>query len=397
MTRVLYLDCLSGISGDMLLGALVDVGLSVDDLRSELGKLQLSGYRLESAQTQRAGLAATRVTVSLEETQQPHRRLPDILTLIDESSLPAGDKQRGTAIFQSLAEAEASVHGSQPDEVEFHEVGAVDAIVDVMGVVAGLRLLAVEQLCCSTLPVGAGWVETQHGQLPVPAPATLALLTKAGAPLKASLDPEMELVTPTGAAIVATLARFERPAMSLRSVGYGAGGRDPADRPNVLRVWLGEMTRPQSTMLLIETNIDDMSPELFGYAQERLFEAGAADVWMTPVQMKKGRPGVLLSVLCASEREDAVVDVLLSETSTLGVRVNEVSRHEADRDSLEFESSLGPAAVKVKRLPGRDPVVAPEYEACAAIARERGIPLAEVYRLVQAEALEHLGGSGANE
>ena len=390
MTRVLYLDCLSGISGDMLLGALVDVGLSVDDLRSELAKLQLDGYRLESTTTRRAGLAATRVTVSLEETKQPHRRLPDILTLIDESSLPAGDKQRGTDIFQTLAEAEAGVHGSQPDEVEFHEVGAVDAIVDVMGVVAGLRVLAVEQLCCSALPVGAGWVETQHGQLPVPAPATLALLTKAGAPLKAAPDPEMELVTPTGAAIVATLARFERAAMSLRGVGYGAGGRDLEGRPNVLRVWLGETTRPQSTMLLIETNIDDMSPELFGYTQERLFEAGAADVWMTPVQMKKGRPGVLLSALCAVEREQAIVDVLLSETSTLGVRVSEVSRHEAERETFEFESSLGPAAVKVKRLPGRAPVVAPEYEACARIARERGMPLADVYRVVQAEALERL-------
>ena len=390
MTRVLYLDCLSGISGDMLLGALVDVGLSIDDLRTELAKLPLEGYRLESTQTERAGLAATRVTVSLEETKQPHRRLPDILSLIDESSLPTSDKQRGTSIFQALAEAEATVHGTQPDEVEFHEVGAVDAIVDVMGVVAGLRLLAVEQLCCSALPVGAGWVETQHGQLPVPAPATLALLTKAGAPIKPTPDPEMELVTPTGAAIVATLARFERPAMSLHSVGYGAGGRDVEDRPNVLRVWLGEATRPQSTMLLIETNIDDMSPELFGYAQERLFEAGAADVWMTPVQMKKGRPGVLLSVLCAADREETVVDVLLSETSTLGVRVSEVSRHEAEREMFEFESSLGPAAVKVKRLPGRAPVAAPEYEPCARIARERGMPLAEVYRVVQAEALEQL-------
>ncbi|MCI0776954.1 MAG: nickel pincer cofactor biosynthesis protein LarC [Chloroflexi bacterium] len=391
MTRVLYLDCLSGISGDMLLGALVDVGLSIEELRTELAKLPLEGYRLESTKTQRAGLAATRVTVSLEETKQPHRRLPDILSLIDESSLPGSDKQRGTSIFQALAEAEASVHGSSPDEVEFHEVGAVDAIVDVMGVIAGLRLLAIEQLCCSALPAGAGWVDTQHGQLPVPAPATLALLTKAGAPIKASPDPETEMVTPTGAAIVATLARFERPAMSLHSVGYGAGGRDPEDRPNVLRVWLGETTRPQSTMLLIETNIDDMNSELFGYAQERLFEAGAADVWMTPVQMKKGRPGVLLSVLCAAEREQTVVDVLLSETSTLGVRVSEVSRHEAERETFEFESSLGPAAVKVKRLPGRAPVVAPEYEPCARIARERGMPLAEVYRVVQAEALERLG------
>ncbi len=259
-----------------------------------------------------------------------------------------------------------------------------------MGAVAGLRLLAVEQVYCSPLPAGAGWVDTQHGQTPVPAPATLALLTKANAPLAAGPDVEMELVTPTGAAIVSTLARFERPAITLSAVGYGAGGRDLEERPNVLRVWLGEALPAQATMLLIETNIDDMSPELYGYAQERLFDAGAADVWVMPIQMKKNRPGMLLSVLCSTELEDKVVDVLLRETTTLGVRVNEVSRHEAQRESLEFESSLGPAAVKVKRLAGRPPVAAPEYEACARLARERGLPLAEVYRIVEAEARHRL-------
>jgi hypothetical protein len=389
--RVAYLDCLSGISGDMLLGALVDAGLSPDDLRGELSKLPLQGYRLESARTQRVGLAATQVSVTLEEAEQPHRRLPDILTLIEKSGLPDADKQRGSEIFRNLAGAEAEVHGREPDEVQFHEVGAVDAIIDVMGAVAGLRLLAVEQLYCSPLPAGAGWVETQHGQLPVPAPATLALLTKAGAPLRAGPDVDMELVTPTGAAIVSTLARFERPAMTLGAVGYGAGGRDIEDRPNVLRIWLGEAKASQTTMLLIETNIDDMSPELFGYAQERLFEAGAADVWVMPIQMKKNRPGMLLSVICSAELEDKVVDILMRETTTLGARVTEVSRHEAERESLEFESSLGPAAVKVKRLPDLPPIAAPEYEACARIARERGMPLADVYRIVETEARERLG------
>ncbi len=387
---IAYLDCISGISGDMLLGALVDAGLPLDGLRAELAKLDLEGYRIESKKTQRHGLAATQVTVSLEETPQPHRRLADIVQLIEKSSLPASDKQRGTDIFRNLAEAEAAAHGTQPEEVEFHEVGAVDAIVDVMGAVAGLRLLAVEQLYCSPLPMGAGWVDTQHGQIPVPAPATLALLTKANAALAPGPDIEMELVTPTGAAIVSTLARFERPAMTLSAVGYGAGGRDLEERPNVLRVWLGESQPARATMLLIETNIDDMSPELFGYAQERLFDAGAADVWVMPIQMKKNRPGMLLSVLCSTELEDKIVDILLRETTTLGVRVNEVSRHEAQRESLEFESSLGPAAVKVKRLPGRPPVAAPEYEACARIARERGLPLAEVYRIVEAEARHRL-------
>ena len=397
MTQIGYLDCFSGISGDMLLGALVDAGLPPDDLRSELAKLPLAGYRIDVAKAQRAGLAATRVTVALEEAAQPsetpHRRLPDIVALIEESALPPGDRERGVAVFRRLAEAEAKVHGIEPEAVAFHEVGAVDAIVDVLGAVVGLRLLGIETLYCSPLPAGGGWANSEHGRLPVPAPATLALLAQAGAPLAAGPDPMMELVTPTGAAIVAALARFERPAMTVRAVGYGAGARELEDRPNVLRLWLGEplVARP-ATMLLIETNIDDMNPEIYGYAQERLFEAGAADVWLTPIQMKKNRPGVLLSALCPIEREDAVVAVFLRETSTLGVRVREVARHEAERETLEFESSLGPAAAKVKRLPGRTPTVAPEYEPCARLAREHGLPLAEVYRIVQAEALALLDG-----
>ena len=390
MTRVAYLDCFSGISGDMLLGALVDAGLSIEALRAELGKVPLSGYRLEAAKVQRAGIAATKVDVALEEAVQPHRRLPDILSLIDKSALGPDDKERGSKVFRLLAHAEAQVHGVEPDAVDFHEVGAVDAIVDVLGAVAGLRLLGIEQLYCSPLPAGGGSVRAQHGTLPVPAPATLALLAQAGAPVAAGPHPDVELVTPTGAAIACALARFERPAMTLEAAGYGAGGRDPGDRPNVLRVWLGSAIARPSTMLLIETNIDDMLPELYGYAQERLFEAGAADVWLTPVQMKKNRPGVLLSVLCPREREDAVVQTLLRETSTLGVRVREVWRHEAERDVIEFESSLGPAAVKVKRLPGLPPTVAPEYEVCTRLARDRGLPLQEVYRIVQEEALRYL-------
>ena len=391
MTQVAYLDCFSGVSGDMLLGTLVDAGLSLEDLRSELAKLSLSGYQIDAKKTQRAGLAATQVTVTLAEAAQPHRRLSDILALIEGSALPAGDKQQGANVFRKLAEAEARVHGVEPDSVEFHEVGAVDALVDVLGAVAGLRLLGVEVLYCSPLPAGGGSARGAHGELPVPAPATLELLAQAGAPLAAGPDADVELVTPTGVAIVTALARFERPAMTVRSVGYGAGARDLAGRPNVLRLWLGESlaARP-ATMLLIETNIDDMNPELYGYAQERLFEAGAADVWLVPIQMKKNRPGVMLSVLCPIEREDAIVTVLLRETSTLGVRVREVSRHEAERETLEFESSLGPATVKVKRLPDLPPTVAPEYEACARLAREKKLPLREVYRIVRAEAHERL-------
>jgi uncharacterized protein (TIGR00299 family) protein len=395
MTQIAYLDCFSGISGDMLLGALVDAGLSPDDLRSELSTLAVSGYRIEVEKTQRAGLAATRVSVALEETTQPHRRLPDVLAVVDGSALPPADKERGAKIFRRLAEAEGRVHGVEPEAVEFHEVGAIDALIDVMGAVAGLRLLGIEALYCSPLPAGGGTAKGAHGRLPVPAPATLALLAGAGAPLKSGPDPDVELVTPTGAAIVTALASFERPAMTVRTVGYGAGARDIEGHPNVLRLWVGQTLadRP-ATMLLIETNIDDMNPELYGYAQERLFEAGAADVWLTPIQMKKNRPGALLSVLCPVERESAVAAVILRETSTLGMRVSEVYRHEAERETLEFESSLGPAAVKVKRLPDRPPAVAPEYEACARLARERALPLLEVYRVIQEEARRHLADGG---
>lgn len=391
MSRIAYLDCFSGVSGDMLLGALVDAGLSAEELRSELAKVGVGGYRLDVAKTRRGSLAATQVTVALEEAEQPHRRLADILALIEESGLPPKDKERGGEIFQRLADAEARVHGVEPNEVEFHEVGAVDAIVDVLGAVVGLRLLGIGDVYCSPLPAGGGTIASAHGKLPVPAPATLSLLAEAGAPLAAGPDPGFELVTPTGAAIITSLARFRRPAMTLEATGYGAGARDIDGRPNVLRVWLGRtLSDRPATMLLIETNIDDMAPELYGYAQERLFEAGAADVWLTPVQMKKGRPGVLLAVLCSVELEDAIVQVLLRETSTLGVRVREVARHEAERESLEFESSLGPAAVKVKRLPGQPASVAPEYEVCAQLARERGLPLIEVYRIIQAEATARL-------
>ena len=254
------------------------------------------------------------------------------------------------------------------------------------GAVVGLRLLGVERLFASPLPLGRGEVEAAHGVLPLPAPATLELLAGVGAPVTESDQPG-ELVTPTGAALLATLARFERPAMTLDKVGCGAGSRNPPERPNVLRLWVGEeLPASRNAVLLIETNIDDMSAELLGYVQERLFAAGAADVWFTPIFMKKNRPATMLSLLCAREVEEAVVSVLLEETSTLGVRVREVRRHEAQRETFEFESSLGPASVKVKRLPGKKPQVSPEYEACRRLALERSLPLAEVYRIVEAEA-----------
>ncbi|HXK33875.1 MAG TPA: nickel pincer cofactor biosynthesis protein LarC [Dehalococcoidia bacterium] len=393
MARIAYLDCVSGISGDMLLGALIDAGAGVDAIDAELRKLDIGGWSLRAERVRRAGITATLAHVGLAESPQPHRRLPDILRILEGSSLPDSDRASAAAVFRRLAEAEARVHGIEPDAVDFHEVGALDAIVDVVGAVVGLRLLGVERLYCSPLPAGGGAARSAHGILPVPAPATLELIALANATVApASADRPMEMVTPTGAAIATTLATFERPPMTLRGTGYGAGGRDPEGWPNVLRIWLGDAAEAQRTMLLIETNIDDMNPEVYGYVLEKLFAAGAADAWTQPIQMKKNRPGVLLSVLCAPEREDAVVRVLLRETTTLGMRVTPVSRHEAQREVFEFESSLGPAAVKVKRLPGEPPRVAAEYEACRRIAEERDLPLIEVYGIVEREARERLGG-----
>ena len=387
MTRAAYLDCFSGVSGDMLLGALLDAGLDLDDLRRELARLPLSGYKLEARSVKRASFAATRAIVAVT-ADQPARTLADILSLVDASDLPVEDRRWGAAVFRRLAEAEAAVHGQAPETVHLHEVGAADALVDVMGTVAGLRLLNVRQVFASPLPASPGETHGHAGSLPLPAPATLELLARAHAPLRPASAPPMELVTPTGAAIVTTLARFGLPEMTLERVGYGAGSEDPTERPNVLRLWLGELCRPDSThpMVLVETNIDDMTGEALAYVLERLLAAGAADAWLTPVQMKKGRPGAVLSAICGPELEAAIVHLLLHETSTLGVRVRPVHRWEAPREPLVFDSSLGPATVKVKRLPGEPPRVAPEYESCARLAKEKGLPLTEVYRILQAEA-----------
>ncbi|HTE84458.1 MAG TPA: nickel pincer cofactor biosynthesis protein LarC [Dehalococcoidia bacterium] len=387
MARLAYFDCFSGASGDMILGALVDVGLSVDALREELGLLRLDGYALRSERVLRAGLAATRVHVDVESGDQPQRRLTDILQIIEGSALPAADCGRGVDVFRRLAQAEAAVHGTSIEEVHFHEVGAVDAIVDIMGAVVGLRLLGIDACYASALPAGSGSARSAHGVIPVPGPATLALLASAGAPIREDAGEHGELVTPTGAAILTALARFERPAMRLERAGYGAGGRDPEGVPNVLRLWLGTgEDTPGRRLLQVETNIDDMPAEQFGYVQERLFACGALDVWFSPVQMKKNRPATVISLLCSPGAEAEVVEVLLRETTTLGLRIWEVRRHEAERESLTFASSLGEAAVKIKRLPGSAPRIAPEYDSCREIALRTGLPLAEVYRIIGSEA-----------
>jgi uncharacterized protein (TIGR00299 family) protein len=393
VARIAYVDCFSGVAGDMLLGAIIDAGLPLEDLRNELRRLPLTGYELSAQRVARAGITATHAVVDVAPDQPP-RTLSDVRSIVDSSSLPESDRDAVSRVFQRLAEAEAKVHGETVETVHLHDVGAVDAIVDVAGTVAGLRLLGVERLHSSPLALGEGETSGPHGRLPVPAPATLELVARANAPVRASSGVAGELTTPTGAAIVTTLASFDRPEMTPEVAGYGAGTRDTPGRPNVTRLWIGDttpaVTRP---MLLIETNIDDMTGELLAYVQEQILAAGAADAWFTPIQMKKGRPAVTLSLICSEADEERLARLLLRETSTLGVRVRPVHRWEAEREVLEFESSLGPAAVKVKRIAGEPPRAAPEFEACKRLAEATGLPLAEVYRLVQSEAERRLTDS----
>jgi pyridinium-3,5-bisthiocarboxylic acid mononucleotide nickel chelatase len=316
--------------------------------------------------------------------------------IIGDSRLPPEDQARVADVFQRLAAAEAAVHGETKESVHFHDVGAIDAIVDITGAVVGLRLLGIDEVYSSGIPLGSGTVASAHGTLPVPAPATLSLVSQGGLPTRP--EPAQacgELSTPTGVAILASIARFERPAMSIETVGYGAGGRDPAEYPNALRLWLGEKARDgnQPSMLLMETNVDDMPAEQLAYALECVLKAGAADAWFTPIQMKKGRPGVMLSLLCREEFEDSLAAIVLRETSTFGIRVRPVWRHEAEREVVSFESSLGTVDVKVRRVPGEPPLFAPEFEGCRVLAERLGMPLHQVMQQVRDEAELRLGAS----
>ncbi len=389
--KIGYFNCYSGLSGDMILGAFLDAGLSLDSLTADLARLPLSGYRISAQPASRGIITGTQVIVALDESTQEQRNIKDILNLIEKSVLTQRVKERSALIFNRLAEAEAKVHRLPIDEVHFHEVGATDAIVDVVGAVIGLDLLRIEALFSSPLPTGSGTVQTEQGVIPIPAPATLELIAASGAPIRPTPSPELgELVTPTGAAIVTTLASFESPTFSLERIGYGVGSRELAAMPNVLPFWIGESTAEERQLLLLETNIDDMSPELHGYVMERLFEHGALDVWFTPIQMKKNRPAVMLSILAPLEAEGKIVDTLLRETSTLGLRRQTVGRHESEREMIAFDSSLGRVMVKVKRFGGARISLSPEFEDCRRLAQEHGLPLQEVYRIVTAEASAQL-------
>jgi hypothetical protein len=389
---MLYLDCPSGISGNMLLGALAELGVGEEALRKELASLGLAGWNFKTAKVQRGALSATLVEVEVTGTQA-HRSLQDILALIDGSSLPAGVKEKSKQVFQRLAQAEAEVHGTSPEQVHFHEVGAVDAIIDIVGAVAGLHRLGVERVVCSPLPVARGWVESSHGPLPLPAPATALLLR--GAPTY-GVEGEFELVTPTGAALAVTLADSygPQPPMTVQSVGCGAGSAD-LPKPNILRAFLGETTQASlaEKLILLETNIDDMNPELYENLMEQLFAAGALEVYFTPIIMKKSRPGVVISALCEAKDKAAVLHKMFEESTTLGVRIIEVERHCLPREFREIETRWGKVKVKLARTSAGIVTASPEYEDCKRLAREHRVPLRQVYEEAKALAWQAISNN----
>ena len=376
MARIIYFDCFSGISGDMILGALCDAGLDVAELRALLQTLQVPGWSIDAVRETRGWLTGTRMHVHAPE-QTTHRHLHDVTAIITQSGLPAAVKATALRIFANLADAEAHIHGVRADEVHFHEVGALDAIVDIVGIAAGLHLLGITQVYASPLPLGSGWVKAAHGDIPVPAPATLYLLTQAQAPIVPD-DAGFELVTPTGAAVLATLATFKRPALALQQVGYGFG-KKITPRPNALRVWLGEGTASDGALVLLECNIDDQPAEQLAYVCTQALALGARDVWQQQIFMKKGRAALLLSVLCDRDHEDALVDLLMRQTSTLGMRRTMVDRHVAERALVTVDTHYGPLRVKVKTWRGDVIGAAPEYEDCAAAAQAHAVPLTQVY------------------
>ncbi len=381
--RLAYLDCFSGISGDMFVGAFIDAGLDLGELRELLERLPMEGWAVSAEPRRRGALGATQFLVTVKGRQK-ERNLPEILELIQKSSLPAPVRENSSKVFSRLAEAESEVHGVAPEQVHFHEVGAVDSIIDIVGAASCLHLAGIDRLYASTLSLGSGQVVTQHGRLPLPSPATAFLL--AGHDVR-MLDIEAELVTPTGAAIVSSLTRQDDTPgqFRLERIGYGAGSRELDSLPNVLRVMLGECggaVAGKGRVEVLETTIDDMNPELYGFLSERLFELGALEVFLSAVQMKKGRPGVLLTVLCEPGFSGNLGEEILRQTTTFGLRISTQNRIELAREVHEVSTPFGTIRVKVSlAFPEK---ASPEYADCRRAAREHDVPVSEVYEAARA-------------
>jgi len=417
VSRVLYFDCFSGISGDMALGAMLDAGLPLADLKRALGTLGLGDVHVHAGRVMRAGVSATKFAVHQHahaperaqvhdhdhahghdhshghdhahghdhEPGHPHRSLPEIFSLIDGSGLTPSGRARAKAMFQRLAEAEAAIHQMPVERVHLHEVGALDSIIDIVGIVFAMEWAGADAIVCSPLNVGGGMVHSAHGLFPVPAPATVRLL--GDAPVYSGAV-QKELVTPTGALIATTFATSfgPLPAMSVERVGYGAGERDDPSTPNVLRVLLGraaENPKASERVTVIECEIDDMNPQIFGVVMEQLHAAGALDVFYTPVQMKKNRPGTLLTVVARPERKGEIADIIFRETTTIGLRHSEVARECLQRELVTVDTPLGAVRFKVARRDGRVVNAAPEFEDCARLAAAHNLPVKEVQAIAQ--------------
>jgi len=393
--RLAYFDCFSGISGDMILGALVDMGVPLKELAKRLSCLPITGYKLNAKIVKRAGFKATKVDVKLQGSEGRGRgsakKWKDIKEIINASTLSSEIKQKGLNIFKRLFEAEANVHGERFDKVHLHELGAVDCIIDIFGVLISLDMLDIEKIYSSPLNLGSGAIKTGHGILSVPAPATIELLKNV--PVYSS-DVSSELTTPTGAVIISSIAEGFglMPHMQVSKIGIGAGNKDFKNQPNVLRVFIGEdkgqVIRVKGQEIsVIETNIDDMNPQIYEYVMERLFKTGALDVFLTQVIMKKGRPGIKLTVLCNNNRRDDLIKIIFSETTSIGLRFYEVQRETLNRTIELVDTKFGKMRRKISRLRGNIIKITPEYEDCKKIARKLKIPLIDVIKAVKGKAL----------
>jgi len=388
--KKVYFDCFSGVSGNMIIGALLDAGMPLHELLTGLDALNLDGYEIKADKVTKSGIAATHFDVILKDEHHHHedvghhhhRNLADIVRIIETSELNAHVKDMSLAIFYRLAEAEAAVHGVGVDQVHFHEVGAVDAIIDIVGAAIAFDYLGIEEVYSSPLTLGSGTIKCDHGILPVPAPATAELIK--GVPIT-ECNIKTELTTPTGAAIITTMARgyCSLPTMKIEKIGVGAGTKDLKEQPNICRVFLGKNGKNseplcEDTVLVLTTNIDDSTPEILGYMMERLFEEHALDVSYTPITMKKNRPGVTMTVIALPESEETMLDIIFSESSTLGVRKSLEKRAILPRKSLEIETVYGKLAVKATEYKGKTKLAA-EFESAVALAKEKRVPLRAVY------------------
>jgi uncharacterized protein (TIGR00299 family) protein len=383
---IAYLNCFSGISGDMFLGALVDAGVPLEELKRRLSCLPVRSYELKASKVKRAGIAATKVDVVLQRSavsgQRSAKKWNDIKKIIRSSKLSDEIKQKGLHIFKRLFEAEAKAHGEKMQNVHLHELGAVDCIVDIFGTLIGLDILKIDTLYSSSLNVGSGAVKTEHGLLPVPAPATACLLK--GLPVYSS-DIMFELTTPTGAVLISSLAKGfgSIPAMKILKTGSGAGNKDFKGQPNVLTMMIGERSvvsgqRSEERVTIIETNIDDMNPQVYGYVMKKLFKAGALDAFLTQIIMKKSRPGIKLTVLCNESDRDRLIEIILSETTSIGVRFYQAERKILQREMRSVNTKYGNVNIKISQLENKRKKTSVEYEDCRKIAEKYNIPLLEV-------------------